>query len=223
MWNEHPDLESCIDALAAEIGRRISDARTAARPFTLALSGGRSPIPLFQRLAELNLNWSHVRIRLVDERYVPPDHADSNESLVRRHLLSGKAAQADFRGLYLANADIETAVEAANTDFQTPDIALLGMGEDGHMASIFPGARQFEAAVLPSAAPYLHVTPPRAPHQRISMSLAALLQCKQRVLYISGPSKRNVLQEAQRQATSRLPISFLAAEPGDLLDVYWHP
>lgn len=223
MWHEHPDLPSCIDALAGEIAQGIQHAQAAARPFTLAVSGGRSPIPLFERLAQLNLDWSHVRIRLVDERYVPPDHADSNESLVRRHLLSGPPAKADFRGLYLVDADINAAVTAANADFQTPDVALLGMGEDGHMASIFPGASQFEAAVHPEAAPYLHVSPPQAPHQRISMSLAALRQCKHRVLYISGTSKRNVLQEAQRAATARLPISLLVTEPGDSLDVHWHP
>lgn len=223
MWQKYPDLKSCLDTLTAEIGARMEQRLAKSGSFTLAVSGGRSPIPLFERLADLNLDWSRVRIRLVDERYVPPEDADSNENLVRRHLLTGPARRADFHGLYLAGADIEAAVSVANADFQTPDIVLLGMGEDGHTASLFPGARQFEAAVHPDAVSYLHVTPPRAPHERISMSLAALRICRQRILYISGTSKFQVLREAERSVTPRLPISFLAAEPGVSLNVHWHP
>ena len=223
MWHKHPDQNTCLDALAGHIHKSMEHGLAAADVFTLAVSGGRSPIPLFERLAELDLDWSRVRIRLVDERYVPPDHADSNEALVRRHFLTGPASKADFRGLYLADADLETAVAEAIADFQTPDIALLGMGEDGHMASIFPGAPQFEAATAPDSVSYLHVTPPQAPHERISMSLAALRASKQRILYISGRSKREVLQAAERSVTPGLPISLLAAEPGVSLDVHWHP
>ena len=223
MWHKYPDMNACLDALVSEIQERMEHGLATSGAFTLAVSGGRSPVPLFERMAAIQLDWTRVRIRLVDERYVPPEHPDSNEALVRRHLLTGSASQADFRGLYLPGGGIEDAVALANADFHSPDVALLGMGEDGHMASIFPGASQFEAAVDPHSVSYLHVTPPQAPHERISMSLAALRSCTQRILYINGTSKREVLQEAEHSVTPRLPISLLAAEPGVSLDVHWHP
>lgn len=222
MWHEYPARQPCIEALCGDITDRLRDCLRGASVCTLAVSGGRSPVPLFERLAQAGLDWSRIRIRLVDERYVPPDHPDSNEALVRRHLLSGPAAAADFRGLYLAGASIEQAVAAANDDARPIDVAVLGMGDDGHTASIFPDAAQLDAALAPNAACYLHVTPPQAPHERISLSLAALRACGHLVLYVTGPHKRDVLLAAQKQVDTRLPISHLAAEPGAPLDVYWH-
>lgn len=223
MWHEHPDLPSCIDSLARDIARHIQARLQTAPTFTLAVSGGRSPIPLFERLAELELDWTRLRLRLVDERYVPPSHPDSNESLVRRHLLRGPAADADFRGLYQEGASIDAAVAAANADAQAIDLALLGMGDDGHMASLFPGAAQLEAALAAGAACYLHVTPPQAPHERISLSLAALRACDHLILYIAGAQKLAVLRAAESRPDPDLPISLLAAEQGVPLDVHWHP
>src|SRR5690606_82450 len=139
-----PGLRPCIDALTAEIAQAIMVRLKEAGSFTLAVSGGRSPIPLFERLATLELDWPRVHIQLVDERFVPPDHPDSNEGLVRRHLLVDNAAAADFHGLYQADASIEQAVAYANANLRPVDLAILGMGEDGHTASIFPGARQLD-------------------------------------------------------------------------------
>lgn len=223
MWHEHSGMQPCIDALSASIAASLRSRLQTAAVCTLAVSGGRSPIPLFERLAQADLDWSRIRLRLVDERHVAPEHTDSNEGLVRRHLLAGPAASADFRGLYLAGASIGQAVQAANEDARPIDLALLGMGDDGHMASLFPGAPQLKAALAPDAACYLHVSPPKAPHERISLSLAGLLACRQLILYIAGAHKRDVLLSARQRVDSRLPISHLAAEPGVPLDVHWHP
>jgi len=223
MWHDHSGMQPCIEALARDITARLRAGLDAAGSCTLAVSGGRSPIPLFQRLAMADLDWRRIRLRLVDERYVPPGHPDSNEGLVRRHLLTGKAATADFRGLYRAEASIEQAVAAANREARPVDLAVLGMGDDGHTASLFPGAPQLDAALAPGAAHYLHVTPPRAPHERITMSLASLRACGHLILYISGQDKRDVLLEAEKKISKQLPISHLAAEPGVSFDVHWHP
>lgn len=223
MWHEYPDPSSCIDALVEDIAQRIQQGLHTAELFTLAVSGGRTPIPVFDRLAEVDLEWQRVRLRLVDERYVPASHPDSNESLVRRHLLAGLASRAEFQGLYQAGATIDTAVAAANADARPIDLALLGMGEDGHMASIFPDAPQLDAALAADAACYLHVTPTQASHERISLSLAALRACRHTILHITGIKKRDILLEAQRQIDRRLPISFLAAEQRASFHVYWHP
>lgn len=223
MWHQHPDQHSCIEALAAHVAGQIRTRLQAADTFTLCVSGGRSPIPLFERLADSPIDWPRVRVRLVDERYVPPEHPDSNEGLLRRHLLKGCAGAADFRGLYLPQAGLEAAVHAANADAQSIDLAILGMGDDGHTASLFSDAPQFEAATAPDAACYLHVTPPHAAHERITLSLAALKACGALLMYISGTTKRRILREAEKRICKRLPVSLLAADPGVFLDVHWHP
>ena len=223
MWHEYPDIPPCIDALSRHIATHMAAVLENAGECSVAVSGGRSPIPLFERLATADLDWTRVRLRLVDERFVPPGDPDSNETLVRRHLLTGKAADADFQGLYLPNASINEAVAAANEDARPVQLAILGMGDDGHTASLFPDAPQLDAALAPDAAHYLHVTPAQAPHERITMSLAALRACGRLVLYLSGQHKRNVLEEAGKKISKTLPVSYLAAEPGATLDVYWHP
>lgn len=223
MWHEYSDQVHCVENLARLIARQVEVRLAQSDTFALAVSGGRTPIPLFQRLARTALPWKQMRIRLVDERYVSPEHPDSNEALVRRHLLQGPAEQADFRGLYIDGAGVEEAVAAANAEALTFDLAILGMGEDGHMASIFPNAVQLAAALDPQAAYYLHVTPPHAPHERISLSLAALRACRQLTLYIAGEEKRKIWLKARAAADPALPISLLAADTGVSLDVHWHP
>lgn len=223
MWHEHAGMQPCLEALASDIVESMRRRLQISDTCTLAVSGGRSPIPLFERLATADLDWARIRIRLVDERYVPPDHPDSNEGLVRRHLLNGPAAEAEFRGLYLPGADIDQAVAAANDDAQPIQLALLGMGDDGHTASLFPNATQLRAALSPEAACYLHVTPPEAAHERITLSLAALRACERLVLYIAGPHKRDVLRRAETRIDDQLPISHLATDPGVSIDVHWHP
>lgn len=223
MWHEHPSPEAGIQALADDIAARLDIFLRERGRCTLAVSGGRSPIPIFERLSKADLDWPNIHIQLVDERYVPPEHPDSNEGLVRHHLLTHRAAHAHFVGLYRAGASIAQAVEAANDEYRPIDLAILGMGDDGHTASLFPGARQLDHALSPDAAHYLHVTPPEAPHERITLSLAALRACGHRILHIAGAHKRSILREAEKKIDKRLPVSFLAAEPGVSLDVHWHP
>lgn len=223
MWNEFADRETCIDALAGDIVREIDERLKVADAFRLCVSGGRSPIPLFKTLGQRPLAWARVQVRLVDERYVPPDHPDSNEGLLRRHLLKGPAHAADFTGLYIAGASPAEAAVIANRDARAIDLVLLGMGEDGHTASLFAGAVQLEEALRPEAHYYVHVSPPHAAHERITLSLAALRAARRRILYISGAKKRAILLEAEKKRCEQLPVSLLAADPGVSLDVYWHP
>lgn len=223
MWHEYTGLQPCIDALCADIAGRLRARLEHNGSCTLAVSGGRTPVPLFDALSKVELDWARVQVRLVDERHVPPHHPDSNEGLVRRHLLVGNAAVAQFHGLYRPGENIDEAVAAANDETLPIHLALLGMGDDGHMASLFPDASQLDEALAPDAPRYLHITPPDAPHERISLSLAALRACDHLILHITGAHKREVLFIAEHRVNPQLPISYLAAEPGDLLDVHWHP
>ncbi len=204
----------------------------------LALSGGRSPIAFFDALSRQPLDWSRVELRLVDERLVAVEHAHSNERLLRAHLLQAQAAAAHCVGLAPTDAAAMTAphaqaaiIERANAQQVPIDLAVLGMGTDGHIASLFPHAPEYAAATgLGTDASYalLHPDPTRVdpPLPRISLTLAALLAARGWQLAIAGAAKRGVFEQAvQAGANPELPISLLLANlpTGAPFDVYWHP
>lgn len=224
MWVDCSDSAAQVAALAQAIGRPLAAALDAEGSAVLAVSGGRSPVPLFHALREVDLDWPRVLITLVDERCVASDHADSNERLVREHLLAGRAAAARFAGLVRDPADIPGSVAAANAAARPITVALLGMGEDGHTASLFPQAPELAAGLDPfNPAHYLSVTPPAAPHVRISLTLSALLQAHRLVLAIAGPAKRRAFDAACATRSPDLPISALVHQTRTPLDVYWAP
>lgn len=216
------DSQQQVSALARSVADRLSQAISARGAAVLAVSGGKSPIPFFHQLTETDLDWSKVTITLVDERFVPADHADSNAALVREHLLKGHAAAARFLPLVRAVDDIGAEVAADCAQYLPADVAILGMGEDGHTASLFPGTAELAAGLDPAnPQPYLAVTPLTAPHQRISLSYAALLQSGLLILSIQGESKRKVLDQAMAGVNDTLPISHFLAQNEVSLDVYW--
>lgn len=224
MWVQCSDNAAQVAALVQAVGDPLAAALDAGGDAVLAVSGGRSPVPLFHALRDADLDWSRVLITLVDERCVAPGHADSNERLVREHLLAGRAVAARFAGLVRDPADIAGSVAAANAAARPITVALLGMGEDGHTASLFPGAPELAAGLDPAnPAHYLAVTPPAAPHTRISLTLAALLQSRRLVLAIAGPIKRRVFDAAGAALSPDLPVSALVHQTRVPLDVYWAP
>jgi 6-phosphogluconolactonase len=209
-------------AIAAHIADALRAALAARGQASLAVSGGKSPIPVFEALREQDLDWSKVSVVLVDERVVPRDHEASNTALVARHLLQGKAAAARFLLFFrelapLFNAEVlDALVEDAETriaDLPWPlDVAVLGMGEDAHTASLFPGAPGYARAitteqrlawVVPEQAPV------PAPHARISFTLSALLTSRELLLSIAGESKLAVYRRAAEKADEALPVSLV--------------
>ncbi len=223
MWHEFNSSEESVRAMVRDISAILRQGVAVTGRAGLAVSGGRSPLPLFEALSAADLPWKDVHVTLVDDRYVPHDHPDSNELLVRTHLLKNKASAATFTGLSGDGGSIEDAVAQANLQTGEITLALLGMGEDGHTASLFPEARQLARGLEPGLADrYIHVTPPSAPHERISMTLAALLQARHLMLAISGRKKRDVFEQASRQATPAMPVSYVIAQKGAPFDVYWH-
>lgn len=213
-------------ATSATIARHIADALRAAiaarGQASLAVSGGKSPIPLFEALREQELDWARVSIVLVDERIVPRDHEASNTALVARHLLQGKAAAARFCVFFrelapVFNADVLDALVRDATDriadLPWPlDVAVLGMGEDGHTASLFAGAPGYARAiasddrlawVVPEQAPV------PAPHARLTFTLHALLEARELVLSIAGDNKLAVYHQAAAKADPALPVSLV--------------
>ncbi|WP_287469073.1 6-phosphogluconolactonase [Hydrogenophaga sp.] len=225
--NEPSRLHPCASpaalahGLAAWIAERLRAAIAARGHAVLSVSGGKSPVPLFEALRTQALDWPRVRITLVDERCVPPGHADSNTALVRTHLLQGPAAAATFVPWFDAlpaafdpadDAALQRLADGANARLQHQpwpwDLAVLGMGEDGHTASLFPGADGL-AHALHASGPVAWTRPATAPHARLTLTLPALLATRELVLPLIGPTKLRVFQQARLAQDEALPVSHL--------------
>lgn len=227
MLNEH--LGATPGQMAQQIADELRAAIAARGRATLAVSGGKSPIALFEQLREQALDWSQVTVLLVDERCVPHDHADSNTALVRQHLLQGAAAAASFSSLFdnvpadLNDTALLDLVAAANQRLSTIrfplDVVVLGMGEDGHTASLFPAAPGLDHA-LTSGRPMAWVRPATAPYARLTLTLPVLLAARHLHLSIAGDAKRKVYQEAAKAASPALPISLLLNHPACTVQVW---
>lgn len=209
-------------AIAAHIANALRAAIAARGRASLAVSGGKSPVPMFEALRQQDLDWPKVSIVLVDERVVPRDHEASNTALVARHLLQGKAGAARFQPFFreLApqfNAEVlDALVQDATARIETLpwplDVAVIGMGEDAHTASLFPGAPGYARAiatddvlawVVPEQAPV------PAPHARLTFTLHALLEARELVLSIAGETKLAVYRRAAKKADPALPVSLI--------------
>ncbi|KWE95076.1 6-phosphogluconolactonase [Burkholderia ubonensis] len=209
------------DALAQAVGDALRAVLARPARATLAVSGGTSPRPFLQTLSHAALDWASVDVTLVDDRWVPEDDAASNARLVRDTLLQHAAAPATFLPLVDTGAALDAHVAAlnANPAHRLPDVAVLGMGEDGHTASIFADAPEWDHAIT-TAERFVAVHPGAAPHARVSFSLDALKRIDRLFLLIAGNRKREAL-EAAASSPQKNAISQLANDKGTQLDVYW--
>ena len=210
------------DALHASLAAQTATSTNNARPAMLAVSGGSSPRPFLQTLSTQSFDWARIAVTLVDDRWVPETDSASNSQLVHDTLLQNAAKNAAFWPLVDATQDLNAHVAALNADARfsaVPDVAILGMGEDGHTASIFADAPEWDYAIT-TAERFVAVHPGSAPHARVSWSLSALKEVKHLFLLIAGPRKMDVLNAATA-ALQKNAISQLANDKGVRLDVYW--
>lgn len=206
-FNHDGDL---IDHFSRLVCRQLEQAVAKRGHAYLVVSGGRTPIPLFERLSKQMLPWPRITILLADERWVPATSSDSNERLVREHLLQHQAAAANFISLLSAAEHASEAVNEVNarlTELPCFDVVILGMGEDGHTASLFPCSEQLEQALTTTAA-VVAVTPTTAPHERMSLSLQRLLKSRHIYFHLSGAAKASVLEQAL-QPSANFPVSHV--------------
>lgn len=207
------DESQAARSCAELVGQHIETLLLHQQSVNLFVSGGKSPARIFDHLSQLPLHWQKVNIFLVDERWAPDSPDDQNQTLVQKHLLQHHAATARFNALLL-DRDFHRNIALCNqaTDTVTPDIVLLGMGLDGHTASLFPDAADYSNAMTASEH-YVAVHPAVAPYPRISMSFHWLQQAAMIVLFIPGQDKKRAFQtyiDAAREA-SPLPALFAHA------------
>jgi 6-phosphogluconolactonase len=215
--------EEASASLAAEICETLTDALAAHGRATLVVSGGSSPVAFFRHLRRLKLSWERITIVPSDERVVPLDHADRNESMIRRELLQGPAAAASLRGLLPASGSTANLPQLAETLPVSFDAVVLGMGTDGHTASLFPGAPELEAA-LRSPEPLALLNVPRLGTQRVSLTPAALLATRRIDLLIFGPDKRAIYEAAAAgDDPGEFPVRCVLGQNRAPVRVFWAP
>jgi 6-phosphogluconolactonase len=223
------DLESLSRTLANEIAASLRAAIAARGLASLVVSGGKSPTRLFELLRAQTLDWSRVCIALADERWVDPTDAGSNEKLLRDVLLQGPAAAARFLGLKNGAPTPDMgAVSAWETFARVPrpfDVLVLGMGDDGHTASLFPRSPNLPSALNPAAvAGCVGMWAPVAPQPRLSLNLSALLDSRRIVLLINGAEKwRTYMAASAPGAVQDMPVRAVLRQTRTPVNVMWSP
>lgn len=235
MMNSEPparryaDIETASRELAARIAASLGAAIGARGLASLVVSGGRSPVKLFEILRAQPLDWGRVCVALADERWVSPEDAESNEHLVREVLLKDQAAAARFLGLKNGAPTPDLgAVSAWETFARVPrpfDAVVLGMGDDGHTASLFPGSPNLPRALnRAAAAGCVGMWAPAAPHPRLSLNLTALLDSRRIAVLITGESKwRTYTAACAAGPVEDMPIRAVLRQSGTPVDVMWSP
>ncbi|MCQ8106062.1 6-phosphogluconolactonase [Methylomonas sp. SURF-2] len=221
-------------ALVAECQDVLSEALSKHGSATLLVSGGSTPAPLYEALSKTELNWKKIKIALVDERWVDQDHGASNEALIRRTLLINNAKLAEFTGMKNSAktaAAGQTETEANYRKLPQPfSLAIVGMGPDGHTASLFPNAKGLAEALNPDndqlttaiTATQSEVT--GANTERLSLTLPALLKTERVIILFTGEDKLAVFSAAQKPGpVSDMPIRGLLHQEEVPVELYWAP
>ena len=226
--------QDIVAALESECVAALSQAIEERGEATFMVSGGSTPEPLYKSLSNQELDWESVYVALVDERWVDFDHDKSNEAFTVKHLIQNKAAVANLIGMKNTAETAQEGLadcEAAYQQLAQPfDITILGMGNDGHTASLFPNANGLEAALDPDsselcAAIIAHQSEVTgAITERMTLSLAGLLRSKTLVLLITGQEKLDVLRKAQAGTdVKEMPIRAVLQQDRVPVVVYWAP
>ena len=228
-WWEYDSVDEMADAVAGDVGFIVESAVDARNASLIAIPGGSAAQPIFQVLAAKKLPWKQLTIIPTDERLVPMDDERSNVRAIAKTFLPNGA-----RVIPIAAdiADYKLAGNSADARLQDlpwpPDLVWLGMGEDGHTASLFAGPDLQDALDAPKARRAVGVMPdpmPQdAPVPRITLTRAAILSARTILITITGDKKRELLEGAIEDGqSSKLPIGRLLAELDQPIDIHWAP
>ena len=227
-WWEYDDADEMAEAVAGDIGFIIESALDARGGAVVALAGGKTPLPIYEKLASAKLDWKRVTIIPGDDRIVPLGDPLSNVTAIAKVFLPRGA-----RVIPLVSdkaPDYKAAGRSADAllqDLHWPlDLCLLGVGGDGHAASIFPGPDYDEALNGPRERRALGVMPdplpPEAPVPRVTLSRAAIVNARALMIAITGQQKRDILEQAIAEgAASPYPVGRILADVELPVDIHW--
>jgi 6-phosphogluconolactonase len=189
-----------------------------------ALSGGSTPEPIYRALAAQSLDWPKITFALVDERNVPLSSPASNEAMIERALAPALEAGAEIKPMYFAAETVEMAADCADVLYAplSYDIALMGMGDDGHTASWFPNARGLDEALSENTKrSVVAINAPQAQGsaERLTLTRNALKRSRALILVITGDSKRTRLEQALSAQDAPVAALFQTGMPP--IDVLW--
>jgi len=226
-WWDYDSVDEMADAVAGDIGFIVESALDARGEALIAVPGGKTPLPIYERLAKAKLNWKKVTIIPTDERLVPLTDEKSNIRAIAQAFLPTGARVFPIGSDI---ADYKLAGNSANAklaDLKFPlDLAWLGVGSDGHTASIFPGPDVDEALNAPKGRNAVGVMPDPlpadAPVARVTLTRSAILSARTVLITVTGEEKKAMLEGAIADGqSSRLPIGRLLAEAEQPIDIHW--
>jgi 6-phosphogluconolactonase len=226
-WHLFDGMPALAAALAESVAAHLATAIGERGEAFIAVSGGTTPAPFFRALSKLSLPWEKVTVTLIDERFVPPTSPRSNQALVAEMLLQDNASAARFVGLYREASGIAQAAALADEALGSLpwplDVAVLGMGPDGHTASYFPDAADLDKLIDPqSKAVVLPVLAESAGEPRLTLSLPRICSARYVALHIEGETKRRIANAAQA-SRSRLPIGAVFENARQPVQIFWAP
>ena len=206
---EYPDRDMLMIDLANQLAGELNACLMNHDHASFAVPGGTTPGPVFDTLSAADLHWDRIHVLLTDERWVPEESERSNTRLIRDRLLTGRAAMAQYVPLYAETETPEDAIEdlSANLAPELPiSVLLLGMGADGHIASLFPGADNLDAALDDRAPPLMAMRAPGAPEPRITLTAPVLAAAMSTHILITGAEKRETLERARHANRREMPV-----------------
>jgi 6-phosphogluconolactonase len=226
-WWDYEDIDELAEAVAGDVGFIIESALDARGQALIALPGGKTPAPIYEKLAAMPIKWKHVTIIPTDDRLVAVDNPLSNAAMLAKAFMPKGA-----RVLPIAseNKDHKAAGNAADARLQDlhwpPDLVWLGVGGDGHTASIFAGPDLDDALNAPKARRAVGVLPdplpPEAPVARVTLTRNSILSARTLMIVLTGDDKKVMLERAIKDGPlSSLPVGRVLADAEQPIDIHW--
>jgi 6-phosphogluconolactonase len=215
-WHISASLELASQAMAQWVAEQIHHVLSIKPRVVVAVPGGSTPELFLTRLAGMPLDWSRITLMPTDERCVPAGHPRSNEAMLRRVMAPLAAQQCQFVSFLAVAAGGQSAADVVSARVVAsglPDIVVSGMGEDAHIASLFPEDPSWIHSAAATDGPQVMATRPPDLEPRMSLAPHVLAQAPARGLLISGDAKRKILDNALKQTnTARYPVLLLAGQ-----------